>query len=163
MPRAKRWLADLKIKLVPGRRSLTLQEGISEVIGLFLCAHKMKLPRKCRQFYDANSDLWIDNWGDHMHHGFYPADTTSSSQRSMSDHRSAQEQMINNAIQWSFSSDIASTSRELDTTLEGILKTPGYRLVDVGCGVGGSSRYLASKYSMHGNGLSLSKRQVASV
>lgn len=62
-----------------------------------------KLKRGIAEFYDKSSGMWEDIWGDHMHHGFYDPSSTVS----LSDHRSAQIRMIEEALQF------ASVSGEL--------------------------------------------------
>ncbi|XP_021282130.1 tocopherol O-methyltransferase, chloroplastic [Herrania umbratica] len=93
------------------------------------------------EFYDESSGLWEDMWGDHMHHGFYDPDSNVSG----SDHRSAQIRMIEESLR-----------------LAGISDDPAKRpktIVDVGCGIGGSSRYLARKYGATCRGITLSPVQ----
>jgi tocopherol O-methyltransferase len=71
-------------------------------------------------FYDRSSALWERVWGEHMHHGYYqPANRT--------DHVQAQIDLIDQVLLWA---NVTSASR----------------IVDVGCGIGGSSRHLARKY-----------------
>ncbi len=90
--------------------------------------------------------MWIQTWGEHMHHGYY--DKHSSTR----DHRQAQTDMIDNAISWAY--------------LNGVHRPDVYRtqsinqLIDVGCGVGGSSRHIARMTGCSGVGVSLSPRQV---
>eukprot|EP00252_Welwitschia_mirabilis_P026776 TRINITY_DN890_c0_g1_i6.p1 TRINITY_DN890_c0_g1~~TRINITY_DN890_c0_g1_i6.p1 ORF type:complete len:307 (-),score=56.25 TRINITY_DN890_c0_g1_i6:90-1010(-) len=96
------------------------------------------------EFYDESSSLWESIWGDHMHHGFY--DATDSSSASDIDHREAQFRMIEEAL-----------------TFAGVSEEDGRKprkILDVGCGIGGSSRYLAKKYSARVEGISLSPFQV---
>ena len=74
-------------------------------------------------FYDRSSKLWEDVWGEHMHHGYYiPEDRT--------DHIQAQIDLIDEVLKWA----------GVD---EG---KPPKRVVDVGCGIGGSSRHIVRKY-----------------
>lgn len=76
-------------------------------------------------FYDRSSKLWEDVWGEHMHHGYYvPANRT--------DHRQAQIDLIDQVIKWA----LGPTTTPPKVT----------SVVDVGCGIGGSSRHLARKY-----------------
>ncbi|ESW03476.1 hypothetical protein PHAVU_011G017200 [Phaseolus vulgaris] len=93
------------------------------------------------EFYDESSSLWENIWGDHMHHGFYDPDSTVS----VSDHRAAQIRMIEESLRF------ASVSEER-------AKWPK-RIVDVGCGIGGSSRYLAEKFGASSVGITLSPVQ----
>ncbi|KMZ74939.1 Tocopherol O-methyltransferase [Zostera marina] len=93
------------------------------------------------EFYDESSGLWENIWGDHMHHGYYDAGSTVS----VEDHRIAQIRMIEQALRF------ASVSEEPNSWPKTI--------VDVGCGIGGSSRYLTKKYSAKCQGITLSPVQ----
>ncbi|KAE9612833.1 hypothetical protein Lal_00027515 [Lupinus albus] len=108
------------------------------------------LQKGIAEFYDESSPIWEDIWGDHMHHGFYDPNTSNVS---LSDHRAAQIRMIENAL--TFASLISSTSDEVPTN-----KWPK-SIVDVGCGIGGSSRYLAKKFGATSTGITLSPVQAA--
>lgn len=92
-------------------------------------------------FYDESSGVWEDIWGDHMHHGFYDPDSTAS----VSDHRAAQIRMIEESLRFANVSDVST-------------KWPK-SIVDVGCGIGGSSRYLAKKFGATSVGITLSPVQ----
>ncbi|GKU88759.1 hypothetical protein SLEP1_g2986 [Rubroshorea leprosula] len=93
------------------------------------------------ELYDESSGIWEEIWGDHMHHGFYDPDSSVS--LSASDHRAAQIRMIDQALSFAgISEDLANK-----------------RVVDVGCGIGGSSRYLATKYGAQCEGITLSPVQ----
>jgi tocopherol O-methyltransferase len=84
-------------------------------------------------FYDKSSPLWEETWGEHMHHGYYvPADRT--------DHQQAQIDMIDEVLGWAN----ATTAK---------------RAVDVGCGIGGSSRHLARRFGCRTSGITLSPYQ----
>jgi len=93
------------------------------------------------KFYDESSQIWLDVWGEHMHHGYYePKNPTS-------DHKQAQIEMIDRAVDWAYGKDLA-TANPTST-------------VDVGCGVGGSSRHIVKRFNMkEGRGLSLSPFQI---
>lgn len=88
-------------------------------------------------FYDRSSKLWEDVWGEHMHHGYYiPEDRT--------DHVQAQIDLIDEVLKWSGVDD----------------GEPPKRVVDVGCGIGGSSRHIVRKYEgSTAQGLTLSPYQ----
>mmetsp|Transcript_12673 Transcript_12673/g.26963 ORF Transcript_12673/g.26963 Transcript_12673/m.26963 type:complete len:363 (+) Transcript_12673:84-1172(+) len=76
-------------------------------------------------FYDRSSKLWEDVWGEHMHHGYYvPEDRT--------DHIQAQIDLIDEVLKW------AGVEEKGDKAPKSV--------VDVGCGIGGSSRHIARKY-----------------
>lgn len=87
-------------------------------------------------FYDRSSALWEDVWGEHMHHGYYiPEDRT--------DHKQAQIDLIDEVLKWA----------EVDEA------NPPKSMVDVGCGIGGSSRHIARKYGCTAQGITLSPYQ----
>ncbi|XP_050253301.1 tocopherol O-methyltransferase, chloroplastic [Quercus robur] len=99
------------------------------------------LKKGIAEFYDESSGVWEDIWGDHMHHGFYDPDSTVD----VSGHRAAQIRMIDEALRFA-----------------GISEDPTKRpksVVDVGCGIGGSSRYIASKFGAKCQGITLSPVQ----
>ncbi|XP_051130451.1 probable tocopherol O-methyltransferase, chloroplastic [Andrographis paniculata] len=99
------------------------------------------LQKGIAEFYDESSGIWEDIWGDHMHHGFYEPDSAAA----ISDHRSAQIRMIEESLHFaSLSDDSAKKPRTI---------------VDVGCGIGGSSRYLARKFGAQCQGITLSPVQ----
>ncbi|XP_074583668.1 gamma-tocopherol methyltransferase, chloroplastic-like isoform X2 [Curcuma longa] len=100
------------------------------------------LKKGIAEFYDASSGTWEDIWGDHMHHGFYDPGATAP----IHDHRAAQIRMIEEALRFAGVSDNP-------------LKKPK-KVVDVGCGIGGSSRYIAKKYGAYCQGITLSPIQV---
>jgi tocopherol O-methyltransferase len=77
---------------------------------------------RIRNFYDSSSNLWEQVWGEHMHHGYY---ATGESDRK--DRRLAQIDLIEQLLGWA--------NPQIPTTI-----------LDVGCGIGGSSLYLANKY-----------------
>ena len=84
-------------------------------------------------FYDRSSQLWEQVWGEHMHHGYYvPQDRQ--------DHVQAQIDMIDQVLQWG--------------NVQNVTKA-----VDVGCGIGGSSRHIARKYGCSTEGITLSPYQ----
>jgi tocopherol O-methyltransferase len=93
------------------------------------------LYRDIQQFYDASSKLWEDIWGEHMHHGYYGADGKTRKER-----RQAQIDLIEELLKWS---QVDSASN----------------ILDVGCGIGGSTLYLANKYQANATGITLSPVQ----
>nr|CAB3447624.1 unnamed protein product [Digitaria exilis] len=88
--------------------------------------------------YDESSGVWESIWGDHMHHGFYDSGEAAS----MADHRRAQIRMIEEALAFAAVPDHEEKKPKT--------------IVDVGCGIGGSSRYLAKKYGAQCKGITLS-------
>jgi tocopherol O-methyltransferase len=93
------------------------------------------LQEQIQQFYDASSGLWEEVWGEHMHHGYYGADGTVKKER-----RQAQIDLIEELLAW------AGVERATD-------------ILDVGCGIGGSSLYLAEKFGAAATGITLSPVQ----
>ena len=87
-----------------------------------MCALLVQMPvlnEGIRNFYDKSSGLWERMWGEHMHHGYYdPRSAVKVSKEQ------AQLDMIDNVLEFA-----GVTSAE--------------RMVDVGCGIGGSSRCAA--------------------
>lgn len=116
--------------------------AVKEVMVVMEEEEKKKLQLGIAEFYDESSGIWENIWGDHMHHGFYDPDSTVS----VSDHRAAQIRMIENSLTF------ASLSTEDQS------KWPK-SVVDVGCGIGGSSRYLAKKFGASCVGITLSPVQ----
>ncbi|MGL5063739.1 MAG: methyltransferase domain-containing protein [Microcoleus sp.] len=95
------------------------------------------LYQQIQQFYDSSSGLWEQVWGEHMHHGYYGPDGNLQKER-----RQAQIDLIEEMLAW------AGVPSETG------LSEP-YRILDVGCGIGGSTLYLTEKFgSALGNNLS---------
>ena len=77
-------------------------------------------------------------WGEHIHLGFYPPDQKNI------DFRKAKIQFVHELVRWS-----------------GLDKLPtGSHILDVGCGIGGSSRILAEHYGFNVTGITISPAQV---
>ncbi|MBO3461118.1 methyltransferase domain-containing protein [Aetokthonos hydrillicola Thurmond2011] len=95
------------------------------------------LYQQIQEFYDASSGLWEQIWGEHMHHGYYGADGTQKKDR-----RQAQIDLIEEILNW------AQVEQ-------------AQNILDVGCGIGGSSLYLAEKFHARATGITLSPVQAA--
>lgn len=93
------------------------------------------LSEQIRQFYDASSGLWEKVWGEHMHHGYY-----GRLGNVKCDRRQAQIDLIEELLHWA----------NLETA---------DHILDVGCGIGGSTLYLAQKYDCKATGITLSPIQ----
>lgn len=85
-----------------------------------------KLNQGIAAFYDASTGIWEDMWGDHLHHGYYGAETDQPRKSN----REAQEEMIDRVLDWAGVTEF----------------NDGQRMVDVGCGLGGSSRHIIRKF-----------------
>ena len=104
---------------------------------------------KARKYISSNTvasayDAWTQDkllerlWGEHIHLGFYPAEEKNI------DFRKAKVQFVHELVKWS-----------------GLDKLPkGSRILDIGCGIGGSSRILAEYYGFNVTGITISPAQV---
>lgn len=95
----------------------------------------LSLQQRIQHFYDQSSGLWERIWGEHMHHGYYGADGRQKKER-----RQAQIDLIDELLRWG----------EV---------TQAQKILDVGCGIGGSSLYLAEKFGATATGITLSPVQ----
>ncbi|KAK4799269.1 hypothetical protein SAY86_024634 [Trapa natans] len=133
-------------KMIIRPRATSSNSSTAEADNVGLGRSSLVLNKGIAEFYDESSGVWENIWGDHMHHGFYDDDSSVS----LSDHRLAQIRMIEEALRF------ASVPSGEENTSDG--KIPK-RIVDVGCGIGGSSRYLARKYGAECRGITLSPVQ----
>ena len=104
---------------------------------------------KARKYISSSTvasayDSWTQDkllerlWGEHIHLGFYPSGDGNL------DFRKAKIQFVHELVKWS-----------------GLDKLPkGSRILDVGCGIGGSSRILAKDYGFNVTGITISPAQV---
>jgi MPBQ/MSBQ methyltransferase len=109
-----------------------------------------------RAFTDSSSvarayDNWTNDallerlWGDHIHLGFYPRAERGALHARRPDFRQSKVDFVHELVHWS-----------------GLDQLPaGSRLLDVGCGIGGSARILAADYGFEVLGISISPAQVA--
>jgi len=102
------------------------------------------LYQQIQQFYDSSSGLWEQTWGEHMHHGYYGADGRQKKER-----RQAQIDLIEELLNWSGVQELTSNTEDAP------------QILDVGCGIGGSSLYLAQKFNASATGITLSPVQAA--
>ena len=105
--------------------------------------------RRSRPYHDPASvaaayDRWTEDqllerlWGDHVHLGHYGDPPTSR------DFRQAKEAFVHELVRWSGLDQLP----------------PGSRLLDVGCGIGGSARILARDYGFDVLAISISPAQI---
>ncbi|CAM9727291.1 unnamed protein product [Ascophyllum nodosum] len=99
------------------------------------------LKKDIASFYDSSSNIWEDIWGEHMHHGYY---VEGRKPKTIEDHRAAQKFMVTRSLEWAGVQEGASAPK---TGL------------DVGCGIGGSSRVISTKYGTAMTGITLSPVQ----
>lgn len=109
------------------------------------------LNQRIQAFYDQSTPLWLEVWGEHMHHGYYGKDGTERK-----DHRHAQVDMVQEVLKWG-GLEVQSTKYEVG----GQMPDARLRILDLGCGVGGSSRLLAQLFDAEVLGLTLSPVQAA--
>ena len=96
----------------------------------------MSVYTRISNFYNATSDAWIMVWGDHCHHGYFT----------------------------SYNSDITPYMSQVilmdKLLLFGNINSPN-NILDVGCGVGGGTKYLSNKFSNSNViGINISDRQL---
>ena len=99
-----------------------------------------ELYQQISKFYDASSGLWEKIWGEHMHHGYYGRVGNYQIER-----RQAQIDLIEELLFW------AGVNKD----------NPPQNIIDVGCGIGGSTLYLAKKFGANAKGITLSAVQAS--
>ncbi len=95
------------------------------------------LNEQIKQFYDSSSQLWEEIWGEHMHHGYYGRSGNYKINR-----RQAQIDLIEELLIWAKVNQVEN-------------------IIDVGCGIGRSTLYLAEKFTAQATGISLSPVQIS--
>jgi tocopherol O-methyltransferase len=95
------------------------------------------LYQQIQQFYDASSGLWEQIWGEHMHHGYYGRAGTYKIDR-----RQAQIDIIEELLDWAKVQNVEN-------------------IIDIGCGIGGATLYLAQKFNAMATGITLSPIQAS--
>lgn len=93
------------------------------------------LTQKIAKFWDQISLGWQMVWGPHIHHGYYEK----------------------NAIL----TPLAAQEKLIDKLVDLVDLKPHANILDVGCGMGGSSLYLAEHYQAQMQAITLSSKQVA--
>lgn len=94
------------------------------------------LDQRIQNFYDESSGVWEAIWGEHMHHGFYGWDGKARKER-----RQAQIDLVEALLHF-------AQVRQVDSVL------------DIGCGIGGSSLYFVEMFGATATGITLSPVQV---
>ncbi|KAM7251905.1 hypothetical protein ACFE04_023788 [Oxalis oulophora] len=105
-----------------------------------LSAEVLSLQEDVGNMYDNYSAIWEDVLGEHIHQGYYDHQAPDT------DFKTAQCRMIDESLRFA-------------GLLEDPTKFPKNNVVDVGCGIGGTSRYLAKKYDAKCFGITLSPYQ----
>ncbi|MQM21402.1 hypothetical protein Taro_054442 [Colocasia esculenta] len=96
-----------------------------------------------QEFYQDSTTAWEKLWGDHMHHGFYDPAVTAPSR---DENRASLVRMLEEALRFAGVSDEPEKGPK--------------RIVDVGCGIGGASIYLAKRYGAQCEGINISPIQI---
>ncbi|GAP83836.2 putative tocopherol O-methyltransferase [Rosellinia necatrix] len=91
------------------------------------------LKARIKEHYEIASDYYYSLWGQHIHHGYFKSPTETKEE--------AQVNLIKYLLEIS---DLPQ----------------GANVLDVGCGIGGTSRFLAKEHACSVTGLTISKRQV---
>ncbi|KAK2615249.1 hypothetical protein N8I77_002017 [Diaporthe amygdali] len=95
------------------------------------------LKDRIKTHYDLASEYYLSLWGTHIHHGYWPTPESKASE--------TKEQAQINLIR---------------LLLETSQISEGSKVLDVGCGIGGTSRYLASQLGCTVTGITISTKQV---
>ncbi|KAI9712894.1 MAG: hypothetical protein M1812_006763 [Candelaria pacifica] len=91
------------------------------------------LKSRIRRHYELCSDYYYSLWGEHIHHGYF--------------------------LSASDTKEVAQV-RLIDHLLETSKVPAGRTVLDVGCGIGGTARYLAKNHGCIVTGLTISGKQV---
>ncbi|KAL4425042.1 hypothetical protein ABPG77_001820 [Micractinium sp. CCAP 211/92] len=120
------------------QRRVAVRAGLVETLirPVLQIGERLPLKEGIASFYDESSQLWESMWGEHMHHGYYPKGGAPKS------NQQAQIDMIEETLKWA-----------------GV--TGASKMVDVGCGIGGSSRHISRKFGCEARGITLSPFQAA--
>lgn len=97
-------------------------------------ANKQNVHHTIAAFWDNISSQWSEIWGPHIHHGFYPQNRSLTPLE-------AQENLLHQLV-------------------EKLNISPHSTILDVGCGMGGSSFYLQKHFLANVIGITLSPKQV---
>ena len=122
---------------------LTLLAGAALALGLLIWARRDRAFASTASVAEAY-DRWTDDqllerlWGEHVHLGHY-----GEPQRRR-DFRQAKVDFVHELVRWSGLDQLP----------------PGSRVLDVGCGIGGSARILARDYGFEVLGISISPGQI---
>ena len=110
------------------------------LIALIWSKRKYQSSKSVANSYDSwtNDGILEKLWGEHVHLGFYEHGAIKK------DFRKAKIDFVHQLVSWSGLSDLPK----------------GSRVLDVGCGIGGSARILAKDYGFDVLGISISPAQV---
>ncbi|KAK4241433.1 S-adenosyl-L-methionine-dependent methyltransferase [Achaetomium macrosporum] len=106
------------------------------------------LKDRIKLHYDLASDYYLNLWGEHIHHGYWPTEDSKASDTK----ETAQLNLIRLLLDISHLSPDGSSSASPNAK--------PLRILDVGCGIGGTTRYLASTLGATVTGITISSKQV---
>lgn len=94
-------------------------------------------------------------WGDHLHAGYYGNPPVRK------DFITAKVDMIDEMVKWGIAEAVPALMERLESVGEPTL-VERIKILDVGCGIGGSTRHLAKRWrgTAHVTGITISKAQV---
>ncbi|KAL2177998.1 S-adenosyl-L-methionine-dependent methyltransferase [Thermothelomyces heterothallicus CBS 202.75] len=105
------------------------------------------LKDRIKLHYDLASDYYLNLWGEHIHHGYWPTESSKANDSK----ETAQLNLIRLLL---------SISGLLPQERDGNGEEKQLRILDVGCGIGGTTRYLASALGAAVTGITISGKQV---
>lgn len=101
-----------------------------------LVTNRAKMNATIAKYWNNLSQGWLTVWGPHIHHGYY-------------------EQTNNNL------SPVQAQEILIEKLIHELALTDSCKILDVGCGLGGSAIYLAEKHQAIVHGISLSSKQIS--
>ncbi|KAK0739882.1 S-adenosyl-L-methionine-dependent methyltransferase [Apiosordaria backusii] len=103
-----------------------------------------ELKDRIKLHYDLASDYYLNLWGEHIHHGYWPPSSPDISKEE------AQINLIRLLLE----------TNQINQTPSSSPSSEPLKILDVGCGIGGTSRFLARELGAHVTGITISSKQV---
>ncbi|KAK4179807.1 S-adenosyl-L-methionine-dependent methyltransferase [Triangularia setosa] len=103
-----------------------------------------ELKDRIKLHYDLASDYYLNLWGEHIHHGYWSPSSPDIPKEE------AQVNLIRLLLETSQINQISPQSSPSEPL----------KILDVGCGIGGTSRFLAHELGAHVTGITISSKQV---
>ncbi|KAL2152555.1 hypothetical protein VTH82DRAFT_5739 [Thermothelomyces myriococcoides] len=114
------------------------------------------LKDRIKLHYDLASDYYLNLWGEHIHHGYWPTESSKANDSK----ETAQLNLIHLLLSISGLSSQEREDRGGGGGGGGGGEAKQLRILDVGCGIGGTTRYLASALGATVTGITISGKQV---
>ncbi len=119
----------------------------------------LKDPRKIVQriaaFWNEVSFGWQEIWGHHIHHGFYETDPLNVQNKQDTQNKLNKQNNKQKICDHQLAQDIL-----LEKLIDLLDAEPKHRILDVGCGMGKTSLYLAENLDAEVIGITLSEKQI---